>query len=112
MYSMHYSTLEIKKGTRGVTAHLPVIPLFMAETAMQNILLMYEDGSFKVVNVQVYERMLYENQRADVEISRGFLSNFMDKKYCVRIPSQSAAYWRNLSEFSAEMRSLLVLYEI
>lgn len=79
---------------------------------MKQVLLMYKDGSIKVVNIQVYERMMYENQRADVEISQSHSSSFSLKKYCVSIPSQSIIYWRNLSEFPEEMRSLLVLYEI
>lgn len=78
----------------------------------KQVLMMYEDGSFKIIAMGEYnKRVLADKLRANLEIFQDLFSLHAEKKYCVRIPNQSTKLV-SLSELPGEIRSLLFLYEI
>jgi|SRR5690554_2845793 len=100
----------------GGTAHLPVTPLFMAETAMQNILLIYEDDSFEVLSISEHIERLAEanifHKPIRQKIYRDFIPEISGEKCYISRTRSTNSRWMGLSSFPEEIRSLLILYEI
>ena len=95
---------------------MAVIPLIMVEIAMQNVLLIYEDGSFEVLHMDEHIRRLTETNRFRKPVRQEIYCDSVpgisgERLYISRIRSANSR-WMSLSEFPEEIRSLLILYEI